>query len=123
MRGARVHVLGVDLVALRDDVHERHRVAAPEAVVLAEPRDDLAGLRARAEALRGRELDELPRREPGLVLDVVEVCLERHGQLPSAAAAVQSRHVALDGGSDTRDEFVDARLGERRQLQHVAGDE
>src|SRR4051812_3039006 len=75
---AAVHVLRIDLVALRDDVHESHCMPAAEAVVLPEPGNDLAGLRAGAEALLTRQLDELPGREPRLRLDVVEVGLERH---------------------------------------------
>src|SRR3954463_9000415 len=71
-------MLVADLRAVLDDVHDRHRVPAPEVVVLLQPVDDVAGLRLRPEAALVRERDELARCEPRLVLDGVEVRLERH---------------------------------------------
>jgi hypothetical protein len=55
-------------------------VPAPEAVVGGEPLDDGARRGAlRIESALVRELDELARRESGLVFDVVEVGLARGG--------------------------------------------
>jgi hypothetical protein len=72
-------VLRVDLRAVPDDVDERHRVATAEPVFLFQPVDDDARLGAVLVIpfLPGL-LDELAWGEPGLVLDVVEIDLERY---------------------------------------------
>ncbi len=79
MHAATPDMLRVDLVSVLDHVHERHRVAAPEAEVGLEPVHDDAGLGGWVvvPSLVG-ERDELARGLAGLFLDVVKICLKRH---------------------------------------------
>src|SRR5690606_38248938 len=94
VRAGRADMLRVDLRAVLDDVDQRHGVAATEAVFLLQPVDDDTRLGVGAiEPLFFGALDELARGEPGLVLDVVEVRLERHGR--SSIGAV-SRQIMLN---------------------------
>src|SRR5690606_18313321 len=87
-------MLRVDLRAVLDDVDQRHGVAATETVFLLQPVDDDTRLGVGAiETLFFGALDELARGEPGLVLDVVEIRLERHGRV---SIGVFSRQIMLN---------------------------
>jgi hypothetical protein len=58
-------------------------VTVPEAVRRLQPRRDLARFGALVETVGVRLINELPRGEPCLLVDVVQVGLERHDMLLS----------------------------------------
>src|SRR5262249_37651130 len=85
MRAGAADVLGVDLRTVLDDVHQGHRMAAAEPVVVLEPFEDRGRLGGRTvEALLVGQRDELAWGHPGLLLDVVEIRLKRHDPSPLA---------------------------------------
>src|SRR5690606_28285530 len=86
----RADVLGPDARPLLDDVDHRHAVTPAQLVVVLEPGEDLGGLDGGVVvAALLRLLEQLARCEPGLLLDRVEVGLERHrGVLSSSRVPI-----------------------------------